>query len=70
MPTAKIITSPVCNVTCFEQEKVARIKAELAKEDQLRAFRHRGFWQAMDTLRDKNQLEELWQGTAPWKVWS
>ncbi len=35
MPTAKIITSPVCNVTCFEQEKVARIKAELAKEDKL-----------------------------------
>lgn len=35
MPTAKIITSPVCNVPCFEQEKVARIKAELAKEDQL-----------------------------------
>lgn len=35
MPAEKIITSPVCNVTCFEQEKVARIKAELAKEDQL-----------------------------------
>ena len=35
MPTAKIITSPVCNVTCFEQEKVTRIKAELAKEEQL-----------------------------------
>ncbi len=35
MATAKIISSPVCNVTCFEQEKVARIKAELAKEDQL-----------------------------------
>ncbi|MHB1094401.1 ArsR/SmtB family transcription factor [Thiobacillus sp.] len=35
MPTAKIITSPVCNVTCFEQEKVARIKAELAREEQL-----------------------------------
>ncbi|MHB8165523.1 MAG: ArsR/SmtB family transcription factor [Sulfuricella sp.] len=35
MPTAKIITSPVCNVTCFDQEKVARIKAELAKEEQL-----------------------------------
>ena len=35
MHTTKIITSPVCNVTCFEQEKVARIKAELAKEDQL-----------------------------------
>ena len=35
MPTVKIIASPVCNVTCFEQEKVARIKAELAKEEQL-----------------------------------
>ena len=33
--TVKVITSPVCNVTCFEQEKVARIKAELAKEEQL-----------------------------------
>jgi glucose-1-phosphate cytidylyltransferase len=42
---------------------------EMASEDQLRAFRHKGFWQAMDTLRDKNQLEELWQGDAPWKVW-
>ena len=35
MPTAKIITSPVCNVTCFEQEKVARIKSDLAKDEQL-----------------------------------
>ncbi|WP_048438289.1 glucose-1-phosphate cytidylyltransferase [Caenimonas sp. SL110] len=42
----------------------------LAQQDQLRAFRHGGFWQAMDTLRDKNQLEELWQGNPPWKVWS
>ena len=41
----------------------------LAQEDQLRAYQHSGFWQAMDTLRDKNQLEELWQGTPPWKVW-
>lgn len=41
----------------------------LAGRDQLRAYRHPGFWQAMDTLRDKNQLEELWQGVAPWKVW-
>lgn len=37
---------------------------------QLMAFQHRGFWQAMDTLRDRNQLEELWQtGKSPWKVW-
>jgi glucose-1-phosphate cytidylyltransferase len=42
---------------------------EMAQQDELRAFRHKGFWQAMDTLRDKNQLEELWQGGAPWKVW-
>ena len=35
MSTAKMIANPVCNVTCFEQEKVARIKAELAKEEQL-----------------------------------
>jgi glucose-1-phosphate cytidylyltransferase len=34
------------------------------------AFLHRGFWQPMDTLRDKNQLEALWQsGEAAWKVW-
>jgi glucose-1-phosphate cytidylyltransferase len=43
----------------------------LAKQKQLAAFPHRGFWHAMDTLRDKNQLEEMWQsGSAPWKVWS
>ena len=42
----------------------------LAKENQLAAFQHQGFWQPMDTLRDKNHLEELWQsGKAPWKVW-
>ncbi len=42
----------------------------LASEGQLAAFIHRGFWQPMDTLRDKNHLEELWaSGRAPWKVW-
>jgi glucose-1-phosphate cytidylyltransferase len=42
----------------------------LAKEGQLNAFKHEGFWYAMDTLRDKNYLEELWAtGKAPWKVW-
>lgn len=44
--------------------------ASLALLGELMAFEHRGFWQPMDTLRDKNQLEELWQrGRAPWKVW-
>jgi glucose-1-phosphate cytidylyltransferase len=42
----------------------------LASGGQLVAFPHAGFWQPMDTLRDKNQLEELWaSGRAPWKVW-
>ena len=42
----------------------------LARSGDLCAFRHTGFWQAMDTLRDKQHLEELWSsGQAPWKVW-
>ena len=42
----------------------------LAAEGKLAAFRHEGFWQPMDTLHDKNVLEDLWQnGQAPWKVW-
>ncbi len=42
----------------------------LADEGQLAAYPHTGFWQPMDTLRDKNYLEELWaDGKAPWKVW-
>lgn len=43
---------------------------KLAQEGQLQAFYHRGFWQPMDTLRDKVLLEELWDsGQAPWKIW-
>jgi glucose-1-phosphate cytidylyltransferase len=43
----------------------------LARNKQLEAYFHGGFWQPMDTLRDKNHLEELWgTGQAPWKVWS
>ncbi len=43
----------------------------LAREGNLAAFKHAGFWQPMDTLREKAYLEELWQsGKAPWKVWS
>jgi glucose-1-phosphate cytidylyltransferase len=42
----------------------------LAKNGDLNAYQHKGFWQAMDTLRDKNHLEELWtSGNSPWKVW-
>lgn len=53
--------------TILEREPLER----LAEEGQLMAFRHNGFWQCMDTLRDKEKLEELWaQGKAPWKVWA
>ncbi|MCG8457884.1 MAG: glucose-1-phosphate cytidylyltransferase, partial [Holophagales bacterium] len=42
----------------------------LVQEGQLSAYLHRGFWQCMDTLRDKNTLQTLWdEGRAPWKVW-
>ncbi len=50
----------------WEREPLERLSAE----GQLRAFRHHGFWQPMDTLRDRNLLEELWRsGTAPWRTW-
>jgi glucose-1-phosphate cytidylyltransferase len=43
---------------------------QLAASKQLAAYKHKGFWRPMDTLRDKNHLEHLWQsGQAPWKVW-
>lgn len=43
---------------------------DIARGDQLRAFEHAGFWQPMDTLRDKSHLEQLWATqSAPWKVW-
>jgi glucose-1-phosphate cytidylyltransferase len=52
--------------TTWEQEPLGR----LTREGQLASFRHEGFWQAMDTLRDRNQLEQLWgSGHAPWRVW-
>ncbi|MES2049023.1 MAG: glucose-1-phosphate cytidylyltransferase [Pseudomonadota bacterium] len=50
----------------WEQEPLA----DLAANKQLMAFEHAGFWQPMDTLREKNLLEELWQsGEAPWRIW-
>jgi glucose-1-phosphate cytidylyltransferase len=44
---------------------------DLARSNQLMAYEHRGFWQPMDTLREKIMLEELWEnGSAPWKTWA
>jgi glucose-1-phosphate cytidylyltransferase len=54
------------DATLWEQEPLKG----LARDDELRAFDHRGYWQPMDTLRDRDQLESLWQsGAAPWKIW-
>jgi len=51
----------------FELEPLER----LAKDQQLAAYRHHGFWQCMDTMRDRNYLSALWDSdAAPWKVWS
>jgi glucose-1-phosphate cytidylyltransferase len=53
--------------TVFEEEPMHR----LATDGQMHAHRHEGFWQAMDTLRDKRVLEGLWDaGDAPWKAWA
>jgi glucose-1-phosphate cytidylyltransferase len=52
--------------TIWEREPLE----QLAREGKLAAYRHRGYWQNMDTLRDKNVLEDLWKnGDAPWKIW-
>jgi glucose-1-phosphate cytidylyltransferase len=66
------VLSPKCidlvasDATTWEQEPMT----ELANLGQLQAYRHDGFWQPMDTLRDKRHMEELWaSGKAPWKVW-
>ena len=59
----KLIPEDAC---VWEQEPLTN----LAKQGQLQAYFHDGFWQPMDTLRDKRMLEDLWQsGKPPWKVW-
>lgn len=66
------VLSPKCldyvagDTTSWESDPLVR----LAADGELMAFEHAGFWQPMDTLRDKNHLEELWlSGNAPWKLW-
>jgi glucose-1-phosphate cytidylyltransferase len=51
--------------TSWEREPLEKI----AEEGRLAAYRHPGFWQNMDTLRDKQVLEQMWTEGAPWKVW-
>ncbi|MGH7995343.1 MAG: glucose-1-phosphate cytidylyltransferase [Opitutaceae bacterium] len=62
-PTLDLIDGDQC---VWEREPVQK----LATRGELTVFKHRGFWQPMDTLRDKNLLDELWRsGRAPWKIW-
>ena len=59
-----LISGDLCT---WEQEPLKK----LSKEGQLNAFKHDGFWQPMDTLRDKSSLEGLWStDKAPWKRWN
>ena len=52
--------------TVFEKKPLAK----LAKERQLKAYNHNGFWQCMDTKREMDSLEAMWaSGNAPWKTW-
>ena len=62
-----VLNRLVGDETVFEREPLE----ELARDRQLAIWKHYGYWMAMDTLRDKNKLEDLWSSNqAPWKVWS
>jgi glucose-1-phosphate cytidylyltransferase len=62
----KVIDEILDEQSMFEQEPMRRLTAK----SQVQAYFHRGFWQPMDTLREKQRLEELWaSGKAPWKTW-
>lgn len=63
----KVIDYIIDDDTIWEKEPLETF----AEQDQLSVFFHEGFWHAMDTLRDKNYLENLWtSGVAPWKIWN
>ena len=62
----KVLDRITGDATLWEQEPLKG----LAADGELVAFDHHGFWQPMDTLRDRDQLQALWDGgRAPWKVW-
>lgn len=52
--------------TTWEAEPMS----ELAKMGELKAFKHKGFWEPMDTLNDKRKLEKLWENNPPWRIWN
>ena len=70
-PGEENLTRSAANVkngdkTIFERQPLE----DIARDKQLNAFKHNGFWKPMDTLREKNELTDLWySGKAPWNVW-
>ncbi len=66
-----VLSPKVLDAVTRDSDMLEReVMETLVAQGEVQAFRHRGFWQAMDTLRDKNHLEALWAaGAAPWKVW-
>ena len=67
MLSPKVLNLIEGDATSFENEPLSKITTL----KQIKAYFHDGFWQPMDTLRDKNQLIDLWDNKkAPWKVWS
>lgn len=66
-----VISSPALNVITDDKQMFEREPIEkLVEAGEVQAFFHHGFWQAMDTLRDKQHLEDLWnRGEAPWRTW-
>ena len=66
-----VLSSKVLSLISGDQVNFERdILKDLADENELAAYEHNGFWRPMDTLRDKTQLEDLWNaGNAPWKIW-
>ena len=66
VPSPAALNEIHSEATMFESEPMQN----LTREGQVQAYFHSGFWQPMDTLRDKQKLEELWaSGRAPWKTW-
>lgn len=63
----RVLSRITSDATIWEQDPLM----SLAEDNELMAFKHEGYWQPMDTLRDKMKLQELWEnGNAPWKIWS
>ena len=70
LKNGKIKMSDTFEIISFEIQWEKKPLLEIAQDGQLAAYRHHGFWKPMDALRDRIELEGLWNsGKSPWKVW-